>query len=297
MSPSERRQRLRRILQGKHCVHPGSIFDPISARLAERAGYELAILPGSIAAAAILGVPDLVLLTLTELTDHVRRITRATGLSVMVDADHGYGNALNVMRTVEELESAGAAAISLEDTSLPAPYGHSGEEMISKEEMVGKLKAAVHSRTDPSLVIIARTNALRSSSLSDCLDRLGAYARTGVDAVMIVGAKAETEVEAVGRSSPLPVVLGNIGAKPPEALTNLAVLAASGVRIALQPHLPFLAALKAENEALRHLQAGGKSEGLIGTTATEEFFSGAVRRDDYALWQREFLLGEPPMRA
>src|ERR1700743_1096512 len=123
MDWTDRRERARALLTGARCVYPGSVFDPLSARLAEDIGYEVGMLGGSVASMAILGAPDLIVLTLSELVDQLLRITRASTLPVMVDADHGYGNALNVMRTIEELEAAGACGCSIEDTLLPFPFG------------------------------------------------------------------------------------------------------------------------------------------------------------------------------
>src|SRR5208282_1091129 len=120
---TDRRQRFRAVLAGSACVHPGSVFDPISARIAEDIGFETGMFAGSIASFTVLGAPDLVVLTLTEFAEQIRRITRAGGLPLLVDADHGYGNALNVMRTVQELEAAGVAALTIEDTLLPRAYG------------------------------------------------------------------------------------------------------------------------------------------------------------------------------
>src|SRR5687767_5307802 len=124
---AERRQRYRHILAGNACLHPASVFDPMSARMAESLGFEVGMFAGSIASATVLGAPDLIVLTLTEFADQIRRITRASDLSLMVDADHGYGNALNVMRTVEELEAAGVSALTIEDTVLPKPFAGEGE--------------------------------------------------------------------------------------------------------------------------------------------------------------------------
>ena len=116
-------ERFRRYLIGNEIGYPVSVFDPVSARIARHLGAELGILGGSVASAAVLAAPDLIVLTLSELADQVRRITRAADVSLMVDADHGYGNALNVIRTVQELEAAGAAALTIEDTLLPTPFG------------------------------------------------------------------------------------------------------------------------------------------------------------------------------
>src|SRR3954466_6553483 len=139
---SERRSRLRAVLSGNKCVHPGSVFDPISARIAEDLGFEVGMFAGSIASFTVLGAPDIIVLTLSEFADQAHRICRAGSLPLLCDADHGYGNALNVMRTVEELETAGVAALSIEDTALPQPFGSKGKaQLLSVDEGVGKMHA------------------------------------------------------------------------------------------------------------------------------------------------------------
>src|SRR6478609_7830481 len=155
MTLTERRNRLRKLLAGDQCYSPASVFDALSARVAESVGYEIGMLAGSVASNTTLAAPDLIVLTMTEFADQIRRITRASSLSLLVDADHGYGNALNVMRTVEELEHSGVSAMSIEDTVLPTRFGQKEgvDELVSREEMVGKLKAAVAARRDPSLII------------------------------------------------------------------------------------------------------------------------------------------------
>ena len=180
MNLARRRERYRSILEGGQCVHPASVFDPISARIAEDLGFEVGMLAGSIASGTVLGAPDLIVLTLTEFAQQIHRICRAGDLSLMVDADHGYGNALNVMRTVEELETAGVAALTIEDTALPRSFGTGGEEqLISLEEGVAKMKAALAARQDPELVIVGRTSALRISGIPDAITRAKAYQQAG----------------------------------------------------------------------------------------------------------------------
>ncbi len=132
MNFTARRERFREVLAGNSCIRPASVFDPISARLAEDIGFEVAMLAGSTASMTVLGNPDLILLTLAELAEQTRRICRAGNLPLLVDADHGYGNALNVMRTVEELETSGVAALTIEDTELPAPFGQTGSQGSSR---------------------------------------------------------------------------------------------------------------------------------------------------------------------
>ena len=151
---SGRRRAFRAILEGDGCVHPGSVWDPVSARIAEELGFEAGMLAGSTAALAVLGAPDLILLTLSELAEQARRINRAAELPLLVDADHGYGNALNVMRAVEELEAAGVAALTIEDTDLPRRFGAgAAPRLLAVEEGVGKMRAALAARRDPSLVV------------------------------------------------------------------------------------------------------------------------------------------------
>src|SRR5437870_10998711 len=142
MTFRKRRDGLRKILSGTQCVRPGSVYDAISIRIAEDLGFEVGMFGGSVASLAVLGDPDVTLITLTELAEQMRRMSRASSLPVLVDADHGYGNALNVRRTVQELETAGAAGLTIEDTPLPAGFGEAMTQLISLEEGVGKMKAA-----------------------------------------------------------------------------------------------------------------------------------------------------------
>src|ERR1700750_1085360 len=177
-----RRDQLRSILTATRCVRPGSVYDAISIRIAEDLGFELGMFGGSVASLAVLGDPDVTLITLTELAEQMRRMSLAGPLPGLVDADHGYGNALNVRRTVQELEAAGAAGLTIEDTLLPQAFGETKTQLISLEEGVGKMKAAVDGRSDPSLVILARTGAISVTSLGDAIERARAYEDTGVDA-------------------------------------------------------------------------------------------------------------------
>ena len=159
MAFRQRREKLRSILNGSTCIRPGSVYDATSIRIAEDLGFELGMFGGSVASLVVLGDPDIALITLTELAEQMRRMSRASALPVLVDADHGYGNALNVRRTVQELETAGAAGLTIEDTLLPQAFGQPGTQLISLEEGVGKMKAALDGRSDPSLVIMGRTGA------------------------------------------------------------------------------------------------------------------------------------------
>lgn len=241
------RERFRAILSGSACVRPASVFDPLSARIAEEIGFETMMLAGSVASLAVLGAPDIILLTLTEFSGLVRRICRGAALPLLCDADHGYGNALNVMRTVEELENAGVSALTIEDTDLPRGYGKPPASLLSLDEGLGKMRAAVAARKDPKLCVIARTGALGITGLADTLERFRAYQDTGVDGVFLTGAKTRAEIEAVAAIARVPVLLGGAG---PD-LSDASFLAAHKVRVALLGHQSFLASVSAVHRTLQ----------------------------------------------
>ena len=265
MAFRSRREKLRSILSGGTCVHPGSVYDAISIRIAEDLGFPLGMFGGSVASLAVLGDPDITLITLTELCEQMRRMSRASALPVLVDADHGYGNALNVRRTVQELETAGAAGLTIEDTLLPAAFGEAKTQLISLEEGVGKMKAALSGRSDPSLVIMGRTGAAAITSLEDAIRRARAYEATGVDALFFTGIKSRAELEAVASATHLPIVLGGA----PEELNAPDYLVSQRVRIALQGHAPIAAATQAVHDTLKALREGTPPKALKGLASAE----------------------------
>jgi carboxyvinyl-carboxyphosphonate phosphorylmutase len=281
----ERRRRYRQVLEGTVCVHPASVFDAMSARMAESLEFEVGMFSGSIGSGVVLGAPDLTVLTLTEFADQIRRITRGSDLPLMVDADHGYGNALNVMRTVEELEAAGVAALTIEDTVLPAPFGGHGAELVSTDEMLGKLRAAVAARQDPALVVLGRTAVLRHGGVAEAEKRLKAYQDTGIDGIFLSGATTREQVEVMHRATKLPLLLGGA----PSALADRNFLALNGVRIALQGHLPFYAAARAVYDTLKYLREGGAPAGLKDRVASEELLRIALKQNEHERRQRDFL--------
>ena len=286
MNVQERRERFRRHLKDGGCIQPASVFDPISARIADLLGFEFGMYAGSVASAVAVGAPDLSVITLTEFADQARRITRACDLSLMVDADHGYGNALNVMRTVEEMEHAGVCAMTIEDTALPTPFGQKpGEQIIPLEEMVGKLRAALDARRDPSLVIAGRSGAMNVEGLEGTLARVRAYAEAGVDAIFLTGVTSREQVETLHQAVPLPLMLGSA----PTALYDPPFLAANGVRIGLRGHMSFQVTIKAIYDAMKHQKEGGGPEGLASQAPPPELMAQVLRDGDYQRWQREFL--------
>jgi carboxyvinyl-carboxyphosphonate phosphorylmutase len=282
---SERRRKFRGILSGDACVFPGSVHDPISARIAADLGFEVGMLAGSTASLTVLGAPDLIVLTLSEFADQAYRIGRAAELPLMCDADHGYGNALSVMRTVEELETAGVAGLSIEDTLLPQAYGTGqAQQLLSLEEGVGKMKAALAGRRDPDLVIAGRTSAIQISGIEDTIRRAKAYEVAGVDAIFLIGVKTRRELEAIAPSLKLPLILGRA---TPE-LSDRAYLARQGVRICLQGHQPFQASVQAIYATLKALRDGTPPKDLQGL-ASAELMHRVTRGDDYQRWSKDFL--------
>lgn len=285
-----RRERFRALLAGSRCVHPASVHDPISARIAADLGFEAGMFAGSVASLAVLGAPDLIVLTLTEFADQAYRISRAADLSLMVDADHGYGNALSVMRTVEELEHAGVAGLSIEDTLLPRAFGPSDKpQLISIEEGVGKMRAALEARRDKDLVIAGRTSAIAINGLDDTIARVRAYAATGVDAIFLIGVQTREQLERLSAEARVPLILGTSG---PD-LADSAYLASQGVRISLQGHQPFQAGVRAIYETMKALREG-VSPGELQRLATASQMRDATRGGDYERWTREFLGGAKP---
>ncbi|HEY7843017.1 MAG TPA: isocitrate lyase/PEP mutase family protein [Bradyrhizobium sp.] len=265
MAFRKRREALRSVLSGMRCIRPGSVYDAISIRIAEDLGFEVGMFGGSVASLAVLGDPDIALITLTELAEQMRRMSRAAALPVLVDADHGYGNALNVRRTVQELEAAGAGGLTIEDTLLPQVFGEKKTQLISLEEGVGKMKAAVDGRGDPTLVILARTGAISITSLGDAIERARAYQETGVDGLFFTGIKSRDEVEAIAEATRLPIVLGGA----PEDMIDLDWLKEKRVKIALQGHAPFAAATQAVYETLKALREGTAPKQLKGLASAE----------------------------
>ena len=284
MSWSKQRAVIQSVLAGKVLVYPGSVYDPVSARIAADLGFEVGMLGGSTASLTVLGDPDLVIISLTELAETVRRITRAADIALMVDADHGFGNALSVRRTVQELESAGAAGLSIEDTLLPQAYGEGKTQLLSLEEGLGKMKAAVDGRRDKSLALFARTSAPSVTGIADAIARGKAYETTGFDALFFTGIRTKAELAAVAAETKLPIMLGSADGE----LDDPAFLAAHRVRLATQGHLPFAAAALAIYQTLKALREGTKPKDLKGLPSAE-FVNRYMRNDDVRQRLAEFL--------
>ena len=281
---TNRREKFRAYLAGDRCFYPGSVFDAMSARIAEDVGFEVGMFAGSVGSLSVLGSPDDIVLTLTEFAGQAYRINRAGNLPLIVDADHGYGNALNVRRTVEELETAGVAMLTIEDTELPKAFGTVGNtRLISIEEGVGKMKAALDGRQDPSLVIAGRSSAAGVTGIEDAIARTKAYEAAGVDAMFLAGIKTKAELEAVSSAVKIPLMLGST----PDGIRNLDYLATQRVRFALQGHKPIMASIKAVYDTLKALRDGVAASDLPGASA--DLQNQVTRGDDFKRWKKDFL--------
>ena len=285
MLDSEKREIFRKVLQGEECIFPGSVYDAVSARLATEVGFEIGMFAGSIGSSVVLGAPDYIVLTLTEFADQARRICRNTDLPLLVDADHGYGNALNVKRTVEELENAGVAALTIEDTDLPRPYGTQKPTLISIDEGIGKMKAALEGRSDSSLIIAGRSSAFSVTSIEDAVERAKQYESAGVDAMFFAGISTREELSAARDAISIPIMLGSVS----KELEDKDFLSSMGVKVALQGHLPYMAGVKAVYEVMKALRSGTKPSELGGASQYSDLISRVTRENEHDGWIDKYL--------
>ena len=257
--------RLRALLEsGQTIVAPGA-FDPLAARLVEEAGFPAVYMTGFGTSAALLGRPDVGLLTMTEMAGNAGRIAACVDIPVIADADTGYGNPLNVIRTVGVYEAAGVAGIHIEDQVAPKKCGHmEGKLVIPPQEMAEKIRAAVEARAQPEFVIIARTDARAVEGLESALERGRLYREAGADVLFIEAVLSEREAEEAARAFPGVPLLFNWaegGKTPPISLGRLTEL---GYRIVIFPISTLLAATAAMRGILREIAQAGTPAAAIG---------------------------------
>jgi methylisocitrate lyase len=259
---------------------PGA-FNALVARLIERQGFEALYLSGAAFSAGSLAIPDVGLFTLTELASHTAQIARAVEIPVIVDADTGFGAAVNVERTVRELEAAGAAAIQLEDQQLPKRCGHlAGKSLVDSAEMCDKLRAATDTRRDLDLVIIARTDARGVTSLDDAIDRAKAYLAAGADWIFPEALVTTEEFDRFAREIDAPLIanMTEFGKSPLLSLDELADLGYAGV---LYPVTTLRIAMKAVEAALAMLDQEGTQAELIDLMQTRQELYDLLEYDEY----------------
>jgi 2-methylisocitrate lyase-like PEP mutase family enzyme len=261
--------RLRALLEsGQTVVAPGA-FDPLAARLVEEAGFPAVYMTGFGTSAALIGRPDVGLLTMTEMAASAGRIADCVDIPVIADADTGYGNPLNVIRTVGAYEAAGVAGIHIEDQVAPKKCGHmEGKLVVGAQEMAAKVRAAVEARAQPEFVIIARTDARAVEGLEQALERARLYREAGADALFIEALVSEAEVEEAARAFPGVPLLFNWaegGKTPPVSLARLTEL---GYRIVIFPISTLLAATAAMRAILREIAVSGTPAAALADVPT-----------------------------
>lgn len=279
-SQHDLRNEFRELLKRNECFFTASTFDPMSARIAADLGFEVGVLGGSVASLQVLAAPDFALITLSEFVEQATRIGRVARLPIIADADHGYGNALNVMRTITELERAGVAALTIEDTLLPAKYGRKSTDLVPLEEGIGKIEAALAARIDPAMAIFARTNAgvLNEESAAT---RIAAYERAGADGICLVGVRDFDHLEKITAEVTLPLMLVTYG--NPE-LRDRERLARAGVRVVVNGHAAYFAAIKATYDCLREQR--DIAEGNLNASELSTRYS---TLDENREWARRYM--------
>lgn len=272
--------RVRRIIDERGAlVFPG-VYDTLSARIAERAGFPLVFVSGYAVAATFIGQPDLGLLTQTETVERARQICGAVGIPVLVDADTGYGAALNVVRTVRALIDAGAAGCFLEDQAWPKRCGHlPGKEVVAAEDWLRKIRAAVDARDGRDFFIVARTDALAARGLDEALARAAAARAAGADATFVEAPRSLDELREIGRRAPRPTVANMVerGRTPVLGRTELAAL---GFDLILYPVAGLCASAQALTAVYRHLRETGATRGADDRLMSFEQFNELLGVDE-----------------
>jgi methylisocitrate lyase len=259
MAPSPKKAAaLRRLLKEEEILLAPGCFNALSARLVEQAGFKAIYVSGAAIAGNFLGYPDIGLTTMSEVLENARNIVRVTGLPVVCDADTGFGNAVNMLRTVREFEGTGLAGIQIEDQVMPKKCGHTeGKLLISKAEMVQKVKAAVDARQDPDFVLVVRTDAIAVNGLDDALDRALAYQEAGADVVFVEAPQTLEEMRRICRTIKAPLLANMVegGGKTP--ILPLRELKEMGYKLVIYPVSAHMAAIKAMQEVLAVLKQDG----------------------------------------
>ena len=282
------RQQLRRLInQGGYTMVPGA-YDSLTARLVEQAGFAVVYLTGGGYSRAS-GYPDLGLLSLTENALFIGRTIETVSIPVIADADTGYGNAINVIRTVREYEKTGVAGFHIEDQVSPKKCGHyEGKEVISRAEMVGKIKAAVDTRRDADMVIIARSDARAVEGLAAAIDRVNAYLEAGADVGFVEAPQTVEELRVVGREVKGPALVNVFeGGKTP--MLGATELEAMGFRLGIYPSQTHRAAIRAAQRVLAAMKRDGDTNAVEAELATFQEREEAVGTAQWRKLEERYL--------
>ena len=260
----KRSTQLRKLIKGNKIIVAPGAFDALSARLVEQAGFPAVYVTGAGVASSRLGVPDIGLTTMNEVLETAKNIVSVTNIPVICDADTGYGNALNLMRTTQDFERIGVAAIQVEDQITPKRCGHTeGKQLVSMEEMVKKIEAFRYAKQTEDFVLIARTDAIAVNGFEDAIERARAYAQAGADVLFVEAPRTIEEMKRIPELlSDVPLLVNMVegGGKTP--LLPVRELEAMGFRIAIYPASAWMAAIKAMQGVLRELKEQGSTDGF-----------------------------------
>jgi methylisocitrate lyase len=270
-------------------VMPGA-HDALVARIIEGIGFQAVTLGGYPATAALLGKPDVSILTMTEMVEYTKRICDAVDVPVFTDGDTGYGNVTNVIRTVKEMERAGAAGMFIEDQVFPKRYGHTeGKQVIHIEEMVAKIKAALDARTDPDFIIMVRTDALVVQGIDEAIHRGNRYRETGADLIFVEAPQTKEEMVRINREIEAPTLANNIeGGKTP--LLTAKELESIGYNVVVFPISSTYCIAKAVTDLMKELKERGTTECVIDRMISFSHFHQLVGLDEIRK-KEEFYLG------
>jgi len=265
-------KRLRDLLNKPGLVRAPGAFDAWSARLVEKAGFPAAYMTGYGASASVIGRPDIGLMTMSEMVTQARNMAAAVDIPLIADGDTGYGGVLNVIRTVQEFETAGVAGLQLEDQVFPKRCGHmDGKQLISKEEMAAKIKAAVHARRSNDFILIARTDARAVTGLTDAIDRATAYAEAGADVLFVEAPQTVPEMEEIVGVLKRPLV-ANMVERGKTPFLTASELERIGYRIAIYPVSTLYAATQAMVQVLKRMkEEASAANGVDDQVGFEEF--------------------------
>lgn len=282
------RKRLRTYLNEKKCIIAPGAFDVLSAKAVAAVGFPAVYITGYGTAASYLGLPDYGIMGMADILDTSRRIVNAVNIPVIADADTGYGNPINVYRTVREYEAAGLAAIQLEDQVFPKRCGHmQGKQVIPAEDFSQKIKAAVEARQDPDFVIIARTDARAPLGMEEAVERANAYADAGADVIFFEAPQSREELEYISKKVHAPL-LANMVETGKTPLIPAADLEKMGFSIIIYPVATLFAATKTMMAVLEHLKATGNTEGMTDHMVTFKEFTDFIGLPFYHELEKKF---------
>ncbi len=282
--------RLRKLLKESGIIVAPGAHNAFTAKIIEQTGgFQAVYMTGSGATMNLIGEPDVGLLTMTEMVTHARNIANAVSLPVIADADTGYGNAINLARTVREYEGAGVAGIHIEDQVTPKKCGHfEGKQVISQDEMVGKIRAAVDAREDPDFVLIARTDARAVLGLEEAIKRARVYLEAGADAIFVEAPQSREELDTIARSINAPLMVNmNEGGKTP--LLTVRELEGMGYKIVIFPRSAPSAAAKAIQEIMKVLKNTGTTQDFTERIITFEERNSITGLPGYEEMERKYL--------